>query len=190
MINIAEARIIGQVAGPGTLFDTGSPDSNPNVEGNLLVLKVPIMVNPRRRKKGTSTERPKGQSYTINVWGKNRIANFLKHCPKGTQVHVRGTLNHEGKKNADGTWTQYASVNALDLDFGMRSQKGLALTHNTFRIYDSNAEKLVDRQVELAKLPDNTRATSPSSQQAPSSVDALEAAVGSAGGSTPDFEFS
>jgi hypothetical protein len=188
MINFAEARVIGQLAGPGALFDTGSPDSNPNVKGNLLVLKVPLMVNSRRRKKGSSGERTKGQSFTINIWGKNRISNFLKHCPTGTQIHVRGSLNHEGKKNADGTYTQYASINAIDLDYGMRSQKGLKLTHNEFRIWDPAREEMVTRKVELAPLPDNTRAGAVSAQTAPSSVGDLAAEVGSTGSSV-DLSF-
>lgn len=176
MINFAEARIQGQVAGPGTLFTVpGVKDRNGK---DMVVLKVPVMVNPRRRKKGASASERKGKAYTVAIWSRGRVLNFLQHCPPGTQIHVRGTLNHDGRKDEEtGEWTQYASINALDLDFGMRSQKGLAATQNTYFIYGK--EGRVEKKVDLVPIPANARAALPESHQvaAPASVDDIEAGL-------------
>lgn len=191
MINVAEAEVIGQVAGPGILFPV--PGSKDRAGNQMVVLKVPVMVNPRRRKKAAdgSNLANQGKAYTIAIWGAARVSNYLKHCPPGTQIRVRGTLNHDGRKDPEtGKWTQYASINAIDLDFGMRSQKGMALAENTYYIFDGKGER-IKKTVALVPIPANARASAQPEHQVssvPASVDALADLVNNATGGTGGFE--
>lgn len=195
MINVAEGEIIGQVAGPGILFAV--PGSKDRSGQQMVVLKVPVMVNPRRRKKAQGQDnsgRSDGRAYTVAIWGANRVSNYLKHCPPGTQIRARGTLNHDGRKDeATGRWIQYASVNAIDLDFGMRSQKGMKMKENKYFIYDGKGGR-IEKSVALVPIPENARASALPEHQvevATASIDQLAQLVqGGAGlGATePGFD--
>lgn len=116
-MNINTAMIVGRLAGDPILKSYQKKDGS---EGHRCFFRVAVTRLSDRGEKDATKRRT--NFIPIVTWGDaaKRHAQFLA---KGTEVTVIGEVIAESQKNADGTYTDFFSVQANDIQYGQRSLK-------------------------------------------------------------------
>lgn len=109
--------IVGRLAGDPILKSYSKKDGS---EGHRCFFRVAVTRLMDRGQKDRTLRRT--NFIPVVAWGEaaKRHAQFLA---KGTQVTVVGELICESEKQADGSFRDYTSVQANDVQYGQRSLK-------------------------------------------------------------------
>lgn len=108
--------LVGRLAGDPILKSYAKKDG---AEGHRCFFRLAIT---RLADRGSKTDDRRTNYIPVVAWGDaaKRHAQFLA---KGTEVTVVGEIIAESKKNEDGTYTDFFSVQANDIQYGQRSLK-------------------------------------------------------------------
>lgn len=108
--------LVGRLAGDPILKSYSKKDGS---EGHRCFFRLAIT---RLSDRGSKAEDRRTNFIPVVAWGDaaKRHAQFLA---KGTEVTVVGEIIAESKKNEDGTYTDFFSVQANDIQYGQRSLK-------------------------------------------------------------------
>ena len=141
-MNINTSTIVGRLANDPILKSYEKADGTP---GHRCFFRVAVT---RLSDRGEKDQTKRRTNYIpVVTWGDaaKRHAQFLA---KGTEVTVIGEIIAESKKNEDGTYTDFFSVQANDIQYGQRSMKN-AKPEDLKRQVDALSKRLG----EVAELP-------------------------------------
>lgn len=116
-MNSNTAIIVGRLAGDPILKSYAKKDGG---EGHRCFFRVAVTRLSDRGEKDSAKRRT--NFIPVVTWGEaaKRHAQFLA---KGTEVTVIGEIIAESTKQEDGTYTDFFSVQANDVQYGQRSMK-------------------------------------------------------------------
>lgn len=141
-----QAIIVGRLAGDPILKSYTKKDGT---EGHRCFMSIAVV---RRSDRGVKDRAERRTNFIpVVAWGEaaKRHATYLA---KGTQVTISGEVIAESRKNADGSFTNFFSILANDVQYGARSRKGAAPMADAAAALQERTDELVGRTGDAADV--------------------------------------